>query len=107
MGAYFPIRLHEAALHLQVDGRQAQVIVMFLKNSSRACRKLWRRPQNGPWRPSFHTLLTCGRPKQSATSRFCSHTVQAPAKPTPLRSHSMALYGASDVKRFRPRWLST
>jgi hypothetical protein len=22
----------------------------------RACRKLWRRPQNGPWRPQFHAL---------------------------------------------------
>src|SRR3954468_4090083 len=40
--------------------------------------------------PGFHTLLTCGRPKQSASSRFCSHTVQRPAKPKPLRSHSMA-----------------
>ncbi len=40
--------------------------------------------------PGFHALLTCGRPKQSASSWFCSHTVQAPAKPNPLRSHSMA-----------------
>src|SRR4051794_39213619 len=32
-------------------------------------------------RPQFHALLTCGRPKQIASSRFCSHTVQAPAKP--------------------------
>src|SRR5215207_3156628 len=40
--------------------------------------------------PGFHTLLTSGRPKQSASSRFCSHTVQAPAKPKPLRSHSIA-----------------
>ena len=22
-----------------------------------ACRKLWRRTQDGPWRPQFHTLL--------------------------------------------------
>ena len=55
-----------------------------------ACRKLWRRPQDGLGRPSFQALLTCGRPKQTASSRFCSHTVQAPAKPKPLRSHSMA-----------------
>src|SRR5215211_3976254 len=41
-------------------------------------------------RPQFHTLLTSGRPKQSASSRFCSRTVHAPAKPKPLRSHSMA-----------------
>ena len=40
-------------------------------------------------RPRFYTLLTCGRPKQSASSRFCSHTVQAPAKPKPLRSHDV------------------
>jgi hypothetical protein len=40
--------------------------------------------------PGFHTLLTYGRPKQSASSLFCSHTVQAPAKPKPLRSHSIA-----------------
>jgi hypothetical protein len=41
-------------------------------------------------RPQFHTLLTSGRPKQSASSRFCSRTVHAPAKPKPLRSHSIA-----------------
>src|SRR3954453_22661394 len=40
--------------------------------------------------PRFQTLLTSGRPKQSASSRFCSHTVQAPAKPKPLHSHSIA-----------------
>jgi hypothetical protein len=56
----------------------------------RACRKLWRRPQDGLCRPQFHALLTCGRPKQSASSRFCSHTVQAPTQPKPLRSHSIA-----------------
>ena len=39
-------------------------------------------------RPQFHTLLTSGRPKQTASRRFCSHTVQAPAKPNPLRSQS-------------------
>src|SRR3954463_15006078 len=54
----------------------------------------------------FHALFATGSPKQSASRRFCSHTVQAPAKPNPLRSHSIALYGASGVKRFRPRWLS-
>src|SRR5215217_4134428 len=63
----------------------------FNKNAaSGACRKLWCRPQDGLDRPRFYTLLTCGRPKQSASSWFCSHTVQAPAKPNPLRSHSMA-----------------
>src|SRR3954466_9652489 len=56
----------------------------------RACRKLWRRAQDRLRRPQFHTLLTSGRPKQIASSRFCSHTVQRPAKPKPLRSHSMA-----------------
>jgi hypothetical protein len=40
--------------------------------------------------PDFHALLTSGRPKQSARRLFCSHTVQAPAKPNPLRSHSIA-----------------
>src|SRR3954452_21919290 len=33
---------------------------------------------------SLQILLTSGRPKQSASSRFCSHTVHAPAKPKPL-----------------------
>ena len=41
-------------------------------------------------RPQFHALLACGSPKQTDSSRFCSHTVQAPAKPNPFRSHSMA-----------------
>ena len=39
---------------------------------------------------SFQALLTSGRPKQTDSSWFCSHTVQAPANPNPLRSHSMA-----------------
>ena len=30
-------------------------------------------------------MLISGRPKQSASSRFCSHTVQAPAKPNPSK----------------------
>src|SRR5215208_6356729 len=66
----------------------------------RTCRKLRRRPQDGLCRPQLHALLTCGTPKHTASSRFCSHTVQAPAKPKPLRSHSMALYGAFDVKLY-------
>src|SRR4051794_32818889 len=40
--------------------------------------------------PSFQAPLIFRRPKQSDSSRFCSHTVQAPAKPKPLRNHSMA-----------------
>ena len=44
----------------------------------------------GENRPSFQALLTSGRPKQTDSSWFCSHTVQAPANPNPLRSHSMA-----------------
>ena len=48
--------------------------------------------------PGFHALLTCGRPKQSASSRFCSRTVHAPAKPKPLRSHSMASPVAAQVE---------
>jgi hypothetical protein len=51
---------------------------------------LWRRPHDGLDRSPFHALLTGGRPKQSASSWFCSRTVHAPAKPKPLRSHSMA-----------------
>jgi hypothetical protein len=35
-------------------------------------------------------LVTCGRPKQTDISRFCSHTVQAPTKLKPFRNHSMA-----------------
>src|SRR4051812_754903 len=38
----------------------------------------------------FHALFATGSPKQTASSRFCSRTVQAPAKPKPLRNHSMA-----------------
>src|SRR3954462_6755522 len=38
----------------------------------------------------FHALFATGSPKQCASSWFCSHTVHAPAKPKPLRSHSMA-----------------
>ena len=56
----------------------------------RACRKLWRRPHNGLCRPRSYALLAAGSPKQTDSSRFCSHTVQAPAKPNPFRSHSMA-----------------
>lgn len=38
----------------------------------------------------FHALFACGSPKQSASSWFCSRMVYTPAKPKPLRSHSMA-----------------
>jgi hypothetical protein len=55
-----------------------------------ACRKRWRRSHDGRGPALFQTLLTSGSPKQTASSRFCSRTVQAPAKPKPLRSHSMA-----------------
>ena len=69
-----------------------------------------RSRQVGPIRTAYdssiRTTMRRTGAKQSASSRFCSHTVHAPAKPKPLRSHSIALYGASDVKRFRPRWLS-
>src|SRR4051794_14693336 len=56
----------------------------------RACRKLWRWPHYGLCRPRFHALLAAGSPKQTDSIRFCSHTVQAPAKPKPFRNHSMA-----------------
>ncbi len=55
-----------------------------------ACRKLWHGPHDGLYRSQFYALLTAGSPKQTDSIRFCSHTVQAPAKPKPLRSHSMA-----------------
>jgi hypothetical protein len=55
-----------------------------------ACRKRWRKPQDWLVRPPFQTLLPSGRPKQTASRRFCSHTVQAPAQPNPLRNHSIA-----------------
>ena len=71
-------------------GPLSQWLFAEMKAAGWACRKLWRRPQDGPWRPQFHALLTSGRPKQTASSRFCSRTVHAPAKPKPLRSHSMA-----------------
>ena len=38
----------------------------------------------------FYALLAAGNPKQTDSIRFCSHTVQAPAKPNPFRNHSMA-----------------
>jgi hypothetical protein len=40
---------------------------------------------------ALQALLTFGSPKQIASSWFCSHTVQAPAKPNPLRSHTHGL----------------
>ena len=55
-----------------------------------ACRKLWRRPHDGLCRPRFYALLAAGSPKQTDNSWFCSHTVQAPAKSKPFRSHSIA-----------------
>ena len=38
----------------------------------------------------YQALLTCGRQKQTDNSRFCSRTVHVPARPQPLRNHSMA-----------------
>jgi hypothetical protein len=55
-----------------------------------AFRKLLGRPHEGLRRPQFHALITCESPKQTDSIRFCSHTVQAPAKPKPFRNHSMA-----------------
>jgi hypothetical protein len=40
-------------------------------------------------RRGFHALLTCGSPKQTRISWFCSQTVHAPANPKPLRSHTL------------------
>src|SRR6478735_581249 len=60
------------------------------RKNSRACRKLWRRPHDGLYRLRFYALLAAGSPKQTDSSWFCSHTVQAPAKPNPFLSHSMA-----------------
>ena len=48
------------------------------------------RDAEGAARPRFHALFATGSPKQVASSWFCSRTVQAPANPKPLRSHSMA-----------------
>ena len=55
-----------------------------------ACRKLLGGLQIGLGRSRFYALLTSESPKQNPSSRFCSWTVQAPTKPNPLRSHSMA-----------------
>ena len=57
---------------------------------NRACRQLWSRAHDGLCRPRFDTLLAAGSPEQTDSIRFCSHTVQAPAKPKPFRNHSMA-----------------
>ncbi len=56
----------------------------------RACRKFLIRLKIGLGLAYFHPSLTSESPKQNPSSRFCSCTVQAPAKPKPLRSHSMA-----------------
>src|SRR4051812_37753926 len=37
----------------------------------------------GESRPSFKSLLTCGRSRQTDSIRFCSHAAQAPAKANP------------------------
>ena len=55
-----------------------------------ACRKLRSRLQRRPGRSCFYASLTFDSPKQNPSIRFCSWTVQAPAKPNPFRSHSMA-----------------
>ena len=44
----------------------------------------------GPLPFVFHAVFATVSPKQWASSWFCSRTVQAPGKPKPLRSHSMA-----------------
>src|SRR4051794_19172490 len=82
-----PSLAQHMATSIRLSGPYATMSSM---EACRPCRKLWRRAQDRLRRPQFHTLLTCGRPKQIASSRFCSHTVQRPAKPKPLRSHSMA-----------------
>jgi hypothetical protein len=82
-----------------------EIITSYFGPPQGACRKLWRRPQDGQWRPSFQTLLTFGRPKQTASSRFCSHTVQAPAKSKPLRSHTLSQNLPNIVRIVSSIWL--
>jgi hypothetical protein len=79
----FKGRHFEAALILKAVSWYLRYPLGLVANSDMARARGW--PD-----PNFHALLTCGRPKQSASSRFCSHTVQRPAKPKPLRSHSIA-----------------
>ena len=68
----------------------------------------------GENRSSFQALLTSGRPKQTDSSWFCSHTVQAPAKPesfaqpqhgfeTPDRPSCRAALLLAEIARLRPR----
>ena len=70
--------------------RTAAIIAPMPRMLRRACRKLWGRTHDGLYRPRFYALLAAGSPKQTDSSRFCSHTVQAPAKVNPLRYRSMA-----------------
>ena len=84
-------RLNRAVFHVaRISARQSPIPAPTGTLSPRACRKLWRRPDDGLYRPKFHALFTVGRPKQTDSNRFCSHTVQAPANPKPFRNHSMA-----------------
>jgi hypothetical protein len=76
---------------------------------SRSCGKLGHRLYNGPYRPQFHALLAAGRPKQNDSSRFCSHTVQAPeGEHLPEPQHSLEPpdcppHGAEGLKAADPR----
>jgi len=98
MGQASTIGLDIAKWVFQAHGADATGRVVFRKRLVRAkvleffraCCKLWRRPHEGLCRPQFHALFTVGRPKQTDSNRFCSHTVQAPGKANPFRSHSMA-----------------
>src|SRR4051794_12115089 len=83
-------RVSEAKAMVYGGVRDVLVTNEVVGRQKRACRKLWRRPHDGLYRPQFHALLTCGRPKQSAGSRFCSHTVQAPARSKPFLNHTRA-----------------
>jgi AAA domain len=90
----FPVlAMAVGTLHRDLPGVAEDYDVVVIDGAPRldgACRKPSRRSHDRLNRPRFQALLTSGSPKQTVSNRFCSRTVHAPAKPNPLRSHSMA-----------------
>ncbi len=86
------VKSDKITVHVRLSGGASRTLVLDrpLPIAQRACRKLLDGLQIGLGRSRFYALLTSESPKQNPSSRFCSWTVQAPAKPNPLRSHSMA-----------------
>ena len=71
-------------------GRMVLTVFAGIAEFERACRNSCCRLQTARYSAGFYASLTSESPKQNPSIRFCSTTVQAPAKPKPLRSHSIA-----------------